>query len=256
MQFAWSGDRTPLPTPEEIQAAYQQNFTAMMPIGIRYRLTQTEGIGLVERDRRFLWEQEALMNAKPEELSAPGVTIDYLRLLVKSASQRHADLSWLLKPDVIERRLHEAVVRYFYFWTDQKSYHLRFPNKKSDDNISLQAGRMTPNNLMDSYQKVQIISWSRLNAPPLRFWLGTQNNPIGPAGRVGDSVLEKMDSGSSFGPVGFINEEWARRYSWSEMDVFMAIDSNRCKVIGTGDLNGRSLLIVDAFPKGWSDNPQ
>lgn len=111
---------------------------------------------------------------------------------------------------------------------------------------SLEAGPITPDNLLKSYSAVYVESWSKANHPHLRCWFGASSN--GPNGQVADGWLNEFRSFYVVPPLGFTDRSRAPDYVWNELDRFMTDDPSCYHVVGRAQLEGRSMIVVDKFP--------
>jgi beta-lactamase regulating signal transducer with metallopeptidase domain len=246
------------PTPAEIIAGYRRNFASLMPIAVCYKMKQIEGIGLIERDRLEVVQNQALLTAKSSldkpgavyTSSSPGMSDEQIRQTLKAAAreapQQLEMLAYQLKPENVKKRLNESRRWRFQWWCDQQSFHVRWPKHQEDDSVELDVGPITPESLEKNYGLVQMISRCKKNNPPARFWYGMENSPRGPAGEVGKASLRTMQSCVSFPPLGVtVVPEWAVAMQFTDMDQFMSQPLEAYQVVGETMLAGRKMILLD-----------
>jgi len=194
------------PTVSELESAYRQNLLSLAPFSVEWEEVRTEYQAAIETDKYSLWLLDQL-------LSSGDLVEEHLRQLKESQERLNGETS----PEAIEKRLAPKTRRRF-FWTDHKSFQLRWLPTEKDLGASLEPAEVSAGALLSSYPEIRILSWSPKNNPRLRLWMGTGRNGKSPSGLVTSSGVESAASQVRFLPMGKVHEEWAALSAFSPLD--------------------------------------
>lgn len=216
------------PTLSELESAYKQNVLAIAPFSVEWQEIRTEHEGAIEQDKLKSSLIDAVLSSShlPKELESQ-VTINK-QMLDTSKGE--------LSPESVRRRLTPKTQRY-YFWTDHKSFQLRWPPPKADIVASLDSAEVSPQSLVSNYSSIKILSWSPSSTPHLRLWMGVPNDSRLGAALVTSGGVETVSSNAHFPPMGAVHEEWGAIGLFNELDRIFSVSKNCHSEIVAANLN-------------------
>ncbi len=133
------------------------------------------------------------------------------------------------------------------YWTDHEQFQMRIPQKLTFPEARgfsfPQEQLSTSADLRRLFSDFHVISWSKLQVPPLWLWLGT--NPDG-----GPEGLVSADAPNKFGRfrlpfLGRTSSDWAHQEKWHPVDRFLSDGPEGLVILGEEMLDGLQTLRVE-----------